>query len=87
MGKTFIRRIDNRHRVSIPAEIMHDLVLHNGDFIQFTYNAEGIKISKVVESCSCCGSPHTIEFKSSKEGSTSTIRFCDRCYSMIKGEY
>lgn len=49
-----IRKIDCRHRISIPTIIMKELRLEDGEAVKITYDMNGIHISKTHDQCLVC---------------------------------
>ena len=49
-----IRKIDSRHRISIPTMIMKELRLEDGESVKITYDMNGIHISKTHDQCLVC---------------------------------
>lgn len=77
---TYRRKIDCRHRISIPAEIMHDLNIRDGDTCEFTYDANGIHLKKIVKCCMSCGSAKV-------EHEAMGLHLCDTCMKTIVSAY
>lgn len=68
-----VRKIDCRHKVSLPAYMLEELGMSDGDLVVITNDADGIHITKKKNKCVVCGVTHD-----------GTLALCAKCLSKMR---